>query len=689
MKLLFDGGTLKANADNAAFIASHARLVALVTENGGAIDAAGHTITITEDLAEDSDSPGGGMTFKGGGTVTFTGAVAYTGVTTVEVGTSVVMTSPAALNGGLAVTLPTDRTRIDGEYMLFAVSGDATLDESVITGVVLPERCSLRLSQSKKSIYCTYGIPPATWIGGASGSLSDPAGWNTGVVPVSGSCTIGNDTEATLTVGETFKPEAITFPSETALVTIEGPNAIIGILSIVNESSFHHVFNCPVTCPDGVTPSISVGSGNYMKFAGGITMHTFKTDAAAYWSGNITLTTEDMVTITKKDWMGHLTGAGSVLTAKNVSFDYLVIEQGTTGIVEKAIYNGCRRGVKSGDYTGWCSLLTDQNQSVLKVGEVRAEGDCVLLHSYNSNPLGVIEAAKLTQADRKVPSGDFPYALFVLSRGQVEGNHLGGTGKGIWAIGPGGLSFDPSTTCDAARYSVQSGGAELHSYADWELADHPKGSDVVALEIVGANNMLTIDTSHYTVGDPELDSVQSHVVTLRGKVHHEGKITVCGCGKVVFANPNNSFTGGLTVSDTATAEVLPGCSPGAGDVSVENGATLKVAASGTVALGGNLTLGSNAVLAFNFTEPTTAPVLGVMDRGVAANGMVKIAPSATGEIRPKPGRHALTSGGGFAGVQVSLTPDAPVWGAAKSTVHVDDAGDIVLDIPLGTAIFLR
>ena len=329
----------------------------------------------------------------------------------------------------------------------------------MIEGVSLPERCVLRLSKEKKSIYCIYGNPPATWIGGPSGSLSDPAGWNIGVVPVGGSCFISNDSEATLTVGDTFNPEAITFPADTALVTINGEKTLSGVRAIVNESSFHHVFNCPVVCAGGITPNLSYGNSNYPIFSGGITMHTFKTDDTAWWSGNLTLTTEDTVTITKKDWMGHLIGAGSVLHAKNVSFDYFLIEQGTTGIVEKAVYKGCRRNVSG----GWSSLITDQNQGVLKVGEVRAEVDCVLLHSYNSNPLGVIEADKLTQADTKVPSGNFPYALFVLSRGQVSSGSIGGTGKGIWAIGPGGLSFDPDTTGAVARYSVQPGGADLHS----------------------------------------------------------------------------------------------------------------------------------------------------------------------------------------------------------------------------------
>ncbi len=674
--LTIDNGTIKAFEDSASFISAHDKLFVYVGAGGAIFDANRHAITIGEPLLEDPESTGGGVTFKGGGIVTLAAGNTYTGMTTVEVGTAVSIESAAAIAGGFALTLPADGTLVDGEYRLFTVRDDTTFDDSVIEGLSLPERCVLRLSKEKKSIYCIYGNPPATWIGGPSGSLSDPAGWNIGVVPVGGSCFISNDSEATLTVGDTFNPESITFPVDTALVTINGEKTISGVRAIVNESSFHHVFNCPITCADGITPNISSGSNNYLIFSGGITMHTFTTDAAAWWSGNLTLTTEDTVTITKKDWMGRLVGAGSVLHAKNVSFDYFVIEQGTTGIVQNAIYDGCRRGVSS----GWSSLITDQNLGVLKVGEVRAMTDCVLLHSYNSSPLGVIEAAKLTQADTKVPSGKFPYALFVLSRGQVSSNSIGGTGKGIWAIGPGGLSFDPDTTGAVARYSVQPGGADLHSYADWELADHPRGSDVVAIEITGSN-MLTIDTSHYTVGDPEFDNVQSHVVTLRGRVHHNGKMAVCGSGKVVFANQHNSLAGGLTVSDTATAAVNAGCCPGIGPVDVDAGATLEAAQSGTATLEDALTLAEGAALAFNFTELETPPVLS----GTAVNaGTVNVKISASADGIPKAASFILTSGMDFTGANVNLV-DAPRW---ADSIYVRN-GDIVLRVKKGTALFVR
>ena len=91
------------------------------------------------------------------------------------------------------------------------------------------------------------------------------------------------------------------------------------------------------------------------------------------------------------------------------------------------------------------------------------------------------------------------------------------------------------------------------------------------------------------------------------------------------------------MADTATAAVNPGCKPGAGTVSVGEGATLEVAQSGTATLGGALTLAAGAALAFSFT-----------------------------------------------GADVKLV-DAPRW---ADSVYVRN-GDIVLRVRKGTAVFVR
>ena len=137
----------------------------------------------------------------------------------------------------------------------------------------------------------------------------------------------------------------------------------------------------------------------------------------------------------------------------------------------------------------------------------------------------------------------------------------------------------------------------------------------------------------------------------------------------------------------ATAAVNPGMRPGAGTVTVRNGATLQVAQSGTVALNGGLTLDDGAALGFNFTERRTVPVLDVTDKTVTPNGTVAVKISATEGIRPRGGNHTLTSGGKFAGATVSLAAGAPKW---VKGVSVNDAGEIVLDVkPYGAMILVK
>ena len=138
----------------------------------------------------------------------------------------------------------------------------------------------------------------------------------------------------------------------------------------------------------------------------------------------------------------------------------------------------------------------------------------------------------------------------------------------MWVIGPGGLSFPESGIHTRSHYETSLGkslggrpAATLYAYADWTLMANPNGRDAISLQI-GNNNggFLVIDTAHYAIGEAEYDSATSHTVTLDGKVT-VGPMRITGPGKVVFANEYNTFSG-LTVTNTATASVRVGCTPG-------------------------------------------------------------------------------------------------------------------------------
>ena len=201
----------------------------------------------------------------------------------------------------------------------------------------------------------------------------------------------------------------------------------------------------------------------------------------------------------------------------------------------------------------------------------------------------------------------------------------------------------------------------------------------------------------------------SHTITIGdGNGHgglcgvNAGPVTISGTGKVV-ANfnvgtlivPSNFNTANYksspyTVNNAATLMLKGDVNIGTGNITVNSGATLEIAASGSVALGGGLTLKNNASLGFNYMG-RFEPVLNMtgrtvtFEKGTTTNIMVKV--SAAEGRRAHGGTNILTAGGGFTGVKVTLSADSPKW--AKG-VSVNADGNIVLDVrPKGTMIVIR
>ena len=219
--VLFDGGTLKANAENANGLVRNEAILSIQTSaNGGTIDAAGYAVTVHRAI-ENKSGESGVMTYKGGGKVTLTAQPTYTGVTTVDVGTTLVL--PAAIAGKkLAFTIPVGLEK--GIYEVVRISGGEGFAADAIDDATKPADVSAQfwLNADKTAIVCAYGYAPGevAYIGGNGGNLSDPDNWTTGVVPMSGEVTFDFTAPTTLTVGDTFKADTIIIPSSSAVVTI-------------------------------------------------------------------------------------------------------------------------------------------------------------------------------------------------------------------------------------------------------------------------------------------------------------------------------------------------------------------------------------------------------------------------------------------------------------------------------------
>ena len=675
----FNGGTLEALQDG-TLIENKPKLAVTVAALGGVIDANGHSVTVAEPLLADAESAGGGMTFKGGGSVVLASGSTYTGKTTVEIGTKVSVATPAEIGGGLAVTLP--RTALaPGKYIVVVTTGSAAFDASVLEGASVPEDCELLL-EGGKSVVCIYKrseMAAGIWLGMKSNDLCDGDNWSQGTVPNGGAAVISCGAASTLVCSGSFTPSSITFPKESALVTISGPGSISGVSSIVNNTSLHHVFNCPVACADGATPAISRISTNYMRFPGGISMHNVpKTGNAVqdYWSGNVTVGTTDSSQLqfhsTNNNYLRLLDGTFSITTG---CVDRVLIQPSAKLAADCLVYSG---RVRSGTY----STVFDNGNGTIRTGEIKTSGDAVLFHSFASDDMygGTIIADKLTCATTAAPNSAFPYPCFFLNCGSIAGKGVStGTanGEGVWAIGPGGLSYPETSIYSGAHYETSIGktldgrpAATLYSFADWTLMAHPNGRASVALGIGNLyDGHLRIDTSHYKTGEAAYDTATSHTVTLDGAVAGGGWMLATGTGKIVFANENNSFSGRLLVSNSVRVVVNSGCKPGTGKVELRDTSALELKNGASV--GGGVDAGIRTTLLLSETGTATV------------GGQLWMRNSSKMKFRIDGSENAKVLAGSYKiekGVEISFTEDSvPLVGRSYTLTQGAEFTDAMLD----------
>ena len=249
----FNGGTLQANAKNTDFIKKG--MVVNVNDGGGVIDCGGNAIKINTPL-----NGSGGLLFTGGSRIdvgynnTYQAGVNYSGSTAVTPGTTLAVYQYAAanniLNNGLVIPgVPevgqTVLILTRGDEYTFARSGSAWDNGKRPICPIAPETEFELVYESNIVVKAVGELLPGWYIGPADGNLSDAANWSNKVVPTSGNATILCSSAATLTVGDTFAPSAITFAAGSAPVAINGRD-LTGIVAVTNLSSVSHTINAKV-----------------------------------------------------------------------------------------------------------------------------------------------------------------------------------------------------------------------------------------------------------------------------------------------------------------------------------------------------------------------------------------------------------------------------------------------------------
>ena len=278
----FNGGTLQANAKNTDFIKKG--MVVNVNDGGGVIDCSGNAIKINTPL-----KGSGGLLFTGGSRIDvgynndYQAGVNYSGSTAVTPGTTLAVYQYVAANNILNNGLVIPRVPTVGQTIFILTRGtDYTFereDSAWKSGKrpvcpIAPETEFELVDASNIVVKAVGELLPGWYIGPADGNLSDAANWSNREVPTSGNATISCLSAATLTVGDTFAPSAITFAAGSAPVAINGRD-LTGIVAVTNLSSVSHTINAKVYFKEDIKVSQSAMGGvddlakPHVTFAGG------------------------------------------------------------------------------------------------------------------------------------------------------------------------------------------------------------------------------------------------------------------------------------------------------------------------------------------------------------------------------------------------------------------------------------
>lgn len=539
------------------------------------------------------------------------------------------------------------------------------------------EGCALRLSSDRRMIMLVCGSVNY-WVGDVSTDLTDAGNWLNGVPGEGESATIACGAETTLTIpeGKTFSPSSIVF-SGGAPVTIEGPGIISGIVAVTNSSLVSHTINAPVHFAGDIAVAqnargYATRNESHITFAGGA--YAAEGCSIAPWHdgysyavfGRYVLanTEESPYAITEykvssTDDIRFYVAPGSALEVPYAgAFTELDLAEG--GVVTNRVVSmpeGQRLSHKNyGEY-----VIADE---FTVSGSNKKDGYA----GYNAGT-GAANVFKIEKATCNKTDG---YTFYFAEHG--------GASCGTYYFGKGGINFGDGKGYFGIGKNADGDAQMIRPwYSDFIIGTGAGNTDGFDMWMFRS---ITFNT------DDENGVGRKITLNARPRFNNTPSFTVAGSGTVLVNSvASNNAQPPVTVTDTATLAFKPGASLTTDNITVNSGATLAVAGSGTFALGGGLTLADGACLGFNYST-RNAPVLDLADKNVTLGDNKNIVVKITSENgkRAFAGKNVLTSGRKFAGVTVTLAPGAPDW--VKGIDVVDD--EIVLDVkPMGTRIIVR
>jgi len=631
----FNGGTLKALNDNTTLIEDKAKLSVVV--NGGTIDTDGKKVTIAKELTGT-----GGLTFVGGGMITLSGAVNYSGKTAVTPGTTLAVANETAkdnilANGLVLAGLPT------ADQTIMTYTSDLTGADLSEVKCPLAPATTFKIGSDNMSI--VVDVPGAAldnyWTGAANdGDLSNGANWSNGNVPTSGNANIFCTTNSTLTKGATFAPTSITFLPG-ASTTISGSGLTVSVIS--NLSTVVHTFACPLTFADTYSVHCDCAPVN---FAGGATA-TYPdpgmTDNAASHTlmGEITFT---------NDWSQgkvaypYTVPNGAILHGEDARGTDATATSGTNA-------KGDFLSIEDGGKAYFKTVFVDKNNSHINTdGELHVEdvlevgGSSQCHATHDQNDTGVIYADGLHKNVKndvyiKVPT------LYIGSKGlgsKVKDYtiHFADAAKTVYATDDFEI-FSPTNS---------------NNRQDWGL---------------NLEKQVTFNT-------------QGHIINWTGGARGSGALVKDGEGTLIFNPPGTTLSGAVTVKG-GTLKVMSASGVSTGAMTVKDGGTLDVASDATLGSSA-VTLEVRSTLALTATNNTFTALANAVTLPTGANEKAVI--RLDGQ-RLKAGNHTILSNvaaGATDNVALDMTGSALV-GRKKASLAVEGT-DLVLTIEPNAMIIL-
>jgi autotransporter-associated beta strand protein len=693
-----NGGVLKANESNSAFLPALPRTTVDVDSGGALINTNGNNITIGGALVHGTGTPDGGLTKSGVGTLTLTGANSYTGITNISAGT-------LNINGINA---------LGGANYAGAIFNGSTLQyANAFTG-----NGSGDISQNSAA---TPVAKPVTF--GSGGVTVDTNGNN-----VTFANSVGNNGTGSLTVADS---------AGTGVLTLAGSNLYSGgtLLSSgtlkVTNTTGSATGSGPVAVNGGTLAGGGSISGGVNQSAGtispGVPGTTLTMGSLNFSGGSLAFVLNGTGYNTSSASSQISTGSATFTAQPTISLSAI----NPTGLALTQVYpllisatpiNGSSflTGLGTFDIGRFTVTASEQTAGALAGKEIIATvggaGPANLIWAGGvSGLLGSKTGDTSTWDNTQIPgtSGNWNnagYADYFYDLDNVTFNDTGTPNYNVnisGTVSPGSVTVNTTNTytfqggsiAGAGSLNVAGGTLNLNnganSYSGGTIIGSASGPSAT-LQTGNSNQLL--GTGTVTVNATGTLDLYGNSQTIgglagAGTVNTSGgaaTLTVMPSGSTTFNGVINNGNGqvGLTIAGTGT-EILTGSNTYSGATTINAGATLQIGNNTPIfSLSSSSSLTDNGTLVFNLSTGAAIPLSnlitgtgGVTLSGSAANVFQMGSNNYSGGTTITAGQIQLTDANGIgtgdltvaSGASLDLNSLSPTIGAINGAGSIDSS----------------